>query len=56
MKPLHPKVKAGGIAGALTTLIVAVANRAHLNVTAEEAAALVVVITGIFAWFTPSQP
>lgn len=40
MKKLHPKVKAGGVAGALGTVILGIATRLHIEISAVEASAL----------------
>jgi len=52
MKPVYSKVQASGIAGVIVTVIIwALGNFAGVEVPAEVAAALVVVITFIAGFF-----
>ena len=45
MKDVHPKVAASGVAGAVTILLVFVADKLGLDVPAEGASAFTVVIS-----------
>lgn len=49
----NKKVQAGGMAGALTTLIVGVARMAGVEVPAEVAAAATTLVFGLVAYFVP---
>lgn len=43
MTKVHPKVKAAGLAGACTTILIGVLHRLGVDATPEEASALTVV-------------
>jgi len=45
VKEVHPKVAAGGIAGAVTVIVVFVADKLGLEIPAEVASALTVVLS-----------
>lgn len=48
-----PKAGAGLVAGAITTILVAVAAQFDVEITAEVAAAITTIIVFIAAWFAP---
>lgn len=54
-RTLHPKVASIGFAGALSTIIVGLLHRAHIEIQADEVAALTMVITAIIAWLAPER-
>ena len=47
------KVMAGGLAGALTIILVGILDRFQIEVTTAEAQSLTVVITALVSYFTP---
>lgn len=53
MQKPNRKVQAGGLAGALTTLIVGIAGMFGVVVPAEVAAAAATVLFGVVAYFVP---
>tara|TARA_R110002095_G_scaffold55543_1_gene47839 strand:+ start:2023 stop:2202 length:180 start_codon:yes stop_codon:yes gene_type:complete len=53
MQKPNKKVQAGGLAGALTTLIIGVAGMAGVEVPAEVAAAATTLVFGLVAYFVP---
>lgn len=58
MQKPNRKVQAGGMAGALTTLIIGVARMAGVEVPAEVAAAGATLVFGLVAYFVvePAKP
>lgn len=54
-KTLHPKTRAIGVGGAVTTIILGIARRAHVHLTMEEAAALATLVCGAFSWLGPER-
>jgi hypothetical protein len=55
MQKPNKKVQAGGLAGALTTLIVGIAGMAGLDVPPEVAAAASTLVFGLVAYFVPDR-
>lgn len=50
------KVTAGVLTGALVTVVLSAAGRFNIELTGEEAAALVTVLAGLAAWWKKSRP
>jgi hypothetical protein len=51
-KPV-PKVSASVIAGAIVTILIGVAGQFDVEISAEVAAALIVVVVALAGWFAP---
>jgi hypothetical protein len=51
-KPV-PKVTASVVAGAIVTILIGVAGQFDVEISAEVAAALIVVIVALAGWFAP---
>lgn len=49
-KPIHKRVKAGGTAGAIAVIILAVADRLKLHITAVEAGAIATLVNSGMAY------
>lgn len=50
MTPVNPKVKAGGVAGAATVLLVWAAGQAGVDVPPEVASAVTVLLSAAAGW------
>jgi hypothetical protein len=50
------KVTAGVLTGALVTVLIGTFGRVGVELSAEEAAALVTILSGLAAWYKRSRP
>lgn len=54
-KPIHKRVKAGGTAGAISVLVLGVADRIGLDITAVEAGAFATLVNTGIAWLVHAR-
>lgn len=55
MNPIHPKVGATVVAGALTGLLIAELNRRGVTIAPDEAADITVILSALAAWLMPGS-